>query len=143
MSTPVLITHWFHATSDSPQEGWVKKFKICDRREVRDGKGSKVLIATNVNIPAGLRMAWKQIGCISVAGYLQALKLVVAQLKWEIISGGGTDAEDLELLRAYDCAVQDRKRKNEKYSDAACRLLVSEGQDIDTADLDPDEAEAW
>ena len=101
------------------------------------------MIATNPNVPAGLKTAWKQIGCISVAAYLQALTGVVAKLKWEINQGNATASGDLELLKAFGCAVQDRKRKKEKYSDAACRLLVSEGQDIDAAFLDPDEAEAW
>ena len=88
-------------------------------------------------------MAWKQIGCISVAAYLQALTRVVAELKWEINKRSVTTSGDLELLQAFGCAVQDRKRKKEKYSDAACRLLVSEGKDIDAVFLDPDEAEAW
>lgn len=125
------------------KHSWVKKLEAGIQRSTRGSGMIKVLIATNLNVPAGLKLAWKQIGCVSVAGYLQALTRVVAELKWEINKANPSTSGDMELLKAFGCAVQDRKRKKEKYSDAACRLLVSERQDIDAAYLDPDEAEAW
>ena len=143
MSSPLFTKQCIAPGSFSPKEGWTGKFKVSGRVNTGSAKRAKVLSATNLNLPLGLIMAWKQIGCISVVAYLQALTRVVAELKWEIIKGSETVSGDLELLQAFGCAVQDRKRKKEKYSDAACRLLVSEGQDIDAAFLDPDEAEAW
>jgi len=139
MSSSTITKQSAQLGSFPTRHRWVKKATTG----TKGASVIKVLIATNFNVPAGLKVAWKQIGCVSVAGYLQALTRVVAELKWEIGKTSRTAGGDMELLKAFGCAVQDRKRKTEKYSDAACRLLVSEGQDIDAADLDPDEAEAW
>ena len=143
MSSPLFTKQCLAPGSFFPKEGWTGKSKVSGRGNTGGAKRAKVLIATNPNLPSGLILAWKQIGCISVAAYLQALTRAVAELKWQINKRNATTSGDLELLHAFGCAVQDRKRKKEKYSDAACRLLVSEGQDIDAAFLDPDEAEAW